>query len=173
MAPLYHMMDYEKAEDVFKNNAMPARWEHDIPGYGKVKGNSFTRNKNPRIFWGRPVRLIMNQQVLASRNKIIPLDGEIVFANGRGVRSDPDRIMNSSLHNQFAEEFVVGDIRPLHKMISLIELREANFYLLSGRNAVALLEFTQAYCEKYNVPLQIDPKFSEQIDEIKRRWAED
>lgn len=173
MAPLYHIMSYEKAENVFMNNAMPARWEHDIPGYGKVKGNSFTRNKNPRIFWGRPVRLTMNQQAMASRHKIIPLDGEIVFANGRGMRSKPDRAMNAPQSNQFAEEFVIGDIAPLHKMISLIELRESNFYLLSGRNAVALMEITQHYCEKYSIPLNVDPKFAEQIDEIKRMWAED
>lgn len=70
-APLYHYMDGEKAVNVFNADEMPARWQHDIPGMGKVRGNSFTRNT--RYNHGRPVRIVANQERLAERNRIIPL----------------------------------------------------------------------------------------------------
>lgn len=188
MAPLYHYMRQEKAFDVFASDVMPARWKHLIDGR-EVMGNSFTRNKNYE-HGSACIRLHMNQAVLAQRNKIIPLDGEVTFRHtlDRDVRAiDPDhtspdpnnfrdrRVNSRGLGQDRAlqEEFVVGDIRPLSKAISVIEVLSPSFYHIRGHEAVELLDTVRAYAEKYSVDLIIDPRFIENVEHIKAMWAED
>lgn len=188
MAPLYHYMRQEKAFDVFANDVMPAKWKHLIGGR-EVLGNSFTRNKNYE-HGSACVRLHMNQAVLAQRNKIIPLDGEVTFRHtlDRDARAiDPDhtapdphnfrdRKVNSRGLGQdraLQEEFVVGDIRPLSKAILLIEVLDASFYHISGHQAVTLLDTVQEYAAKHNVETMIHPRFIENVENIKAMWAQD
>lgn len=118
-APLYHnfSLESEKAQTVFLNDVLPAAWIHNIPKLGKTKGTSFTRN--PRLEWG-DIRLKCNQAKLAYTHKIIPLDGQVVFSNsvasGRVFIPVTDRGGSSSRKERdtLAEEFVLGDIKPLH-----------------------------------------------------------
>lgn len=189
MAPLYHYMYTEKALNVFKNDAMPARWEHEIPHQGLVKGNSLTRNQNPKMFGNRLVRLVFDQSKLAQTNKIIPLDGERVFRFTQSSMDEPDqrphnirlaarnnfndRIINQRSNYQLAEEFVVGDIAPLHKYLKRVEIRSGNFYHIRGVDAVAIKDLVVEYCNKYDIELIISPEFLRQVEEINRRWEED
>ena len=188
MATLYHYMRQEKAFDVFANDAMPARWKHLIDGH-EVKGNSFSRNKNYE-HGSACVRLHMNQMVLAQRNKIIPLDGEVTFRHtlDKDAREiDPDHTPPNPLNfrdrkinargmgqdRALQEEFVVGDIRPLSKAISVIEILDASFYHISGHQAVTLLDVVQEYATKHNVETIIHPRFIENVEHIKAMWAQD
>lgn len=189
MAPLYHYMYADKALNVFKNDAMPARWEHEVPHQGRVKGNSLTRNKNPDMFGNRPVRLIFDQGKLAQTNKIIPLDGERVFRFTQSSMDEPDerphnvrlaarnnfndRVINQRSNYQLAEEFVVGDIIPLHRYLQRVEIRSGNFYHMRGIDAVSLKDLVVEYCDKHSVELIISPEFIRQVDEIKQRWEDD
>lgn len=179
-APLYHIMEFEKATNVFETDVMPARWEHLIPKVGKVMGNSFTRNKQ---FKDRLVRITVDQARLAQNHRIIPVDGERIFRHTYKSAEDPnpergeltlgargDREMNRT---PLSEEFVVGDIKPLHRYLTSIEIGKPNFYVISGFNAIRLLETTQAYAEKFGVPLTIAPEYIESVEEIKQRWADE
>jgi len=171
-APLYHFMDHVKAMSVFFEDAMPARWEHNIPTIGNVMGNSFTRNGRFE-FHDRPIRLVMDQAKLAQRHKIMPLDGEAVFRHKWTNRLAPgirDRTLNP-LPNQMAEEFVVGDIKPLHAYLISVELNAPNHYM-TGAETIELHEDTVKYCEKWAIPLTVSPAYLAKIEEIKQRWKE-
>ena len=175
-APLYHYMDYEKSMDVFGRDEMHAYWRHTIPGMGDVKGNSFSRN--PRFGYpGRPVKLTVDQAKLAQTNKIVPLDGEMIFRGWGGIGKPrpghADRIMNSRPgHSQLAEEFVVGDINRLHRCITNIELQNPNVYHMSGQEIINLDEAVRAYAAKYEIPLSVHPNYEAKLEEIRERWAE-
>lgn len=188
-APLYHFMDARKALVVFEQDAMAANWMHVVDGR-QVKGNSFSRNKNYSHGAGSVVRLHADQLRLSARNKIIPVDGEIVFRHTgdvaypgeRAPRSMKDlsgfmdRKINSRRLGQDAalqEEFVVGEIKPLSKVLLLIEVLSPNFYHISGQQAVTLLDAVRAYAEQHQVELSIHPRFIENVEEIKARWADD
>ncbi len=121
LAPLYHFMNFQKMQNVFENDLMPARWIHDIPGIGKVRGNSFTRN--PRLEMFRVTKITVDQLKLSQTHKIIPLDGQATFSRSSSWtihRTDrntvrPDRLL-------LMEEFVFGDIKNLHIFISNMEM---------------------------------------------------
>lgn len=176
-APLYHMMQIEKWDYCSEQNTMPARWEHKIEGIGRVKGNSFTRN--PRFLYGdRPIRLVMDQQALAARFKIVPLDGEKTFRdtlNYDGGRT-PDRVMNSRRLGDDAtlsEEFVLGDIAPLNRYLVAVEVMGEDAGWLTPNESVELLASVTAYCEQYGVEARIHPAFIEKVAGIKKRWADE
>lgn len=181
-APLYHFMESDKAVPCFRVDAMGANWIHVIDGE-RVKGNSFTRNAHYNH--NRPIRLTMNQMVLATRHKIIPLDGERTFRNTMyhdDVRHFPDtelrvsnvrdRQMNSRIGSELtlSEEFVVGDIAPLSRAITLIEITQPCF---RGHDTMTLVAVTKAYGEKYGIEVVINPKVIENIERIQAMWDED
>jgi hypothetical protein len=179
-APLYHIMEFKKAISVFEADMMPARWEHLVPKIGKLLGNSFTRNKE---FKNRLVRITVDQARLAHTHRIIPVDGERIFMHTTKSAEDPtpergelslgrrgDRDMNTT---PLAEEFVVGDIKQLHRFITKIEIGTPNFSVISGANAIHLLETTQAYAAKYGIELVVSQRFIDNVEEIKQRWADE
>lgn len=175
-APLYHEMDFKKAENVFSTDAMPAKWFHNIPGLGEVYGNSFSRNKS--FSMGRPVKLVVNQSSLATRHKIIPLDGERIFRHTEhGKMSDSwaaiDRQSNAKIDSRFvlAEEFVIGDIKNLHK--HLIEIQLSNTILLNSSEVMSLYELVKEYCARWSISLRISQSYKEKIKEIEQRRAEE
>lgn len=174
-APLFHFMDNEKATSVFSKDAMPAYWEHEVPGIGEVKGNSFSRNQH-FLYVGRPVKITVDQARLAQTNRIVPLDGERIFRTSKGGEARPghaDRVMNSRKgHTQLAEEFVIGDIKSLHRVLTGIELQNPNVYHMSGQEIILLDELTRSYAEKFNIPLTVHPNYEAKVAEIRERWKE-
>lgn len=180
-APLYHTMDYDKAMDVFEHDIMPARWEHKIPGGNIVKGNSFTRNKNLRH--GNTVFLIINQQAITN-NKIIPLDGEYVWSKSLSGGPLPynrqDRLRHNAAwadksdqdrHETLSEEFVVGDIKNLHRIITKIYLFDSGRIVLGPTKAYNLHGMTKAYSKKFNLPFDMSEKFKRMVDQF-LEWQE-
>lgn len=155
-APLYHWMKIGKALDVFKNDNLKASWTHNIPGLGKFIGTSLTRNK--RLIWPAEVRLTFDQSKLAHTNRIIPLDGEFVLNNtnpdyrpGMEVR---DRVYNKAEAERYLinEEFVVGDVHPLHKYITHILMMgetDVNDHFFPGST-----DITQQYAIKFGIPFE-------------------
>lgn len=144
-APLYHnfSLESEKAQTVFSNDILPATWIHNIPKLGKTKGTSFTRN--PRLEWGE-IRLKCDQAKLAHTHKIIPLDGQHVKSGG--VYSDKEGKDRYTL----AEEFVFGDIKPLHTY--LIEIT-ANPIRENPTELKKLLLPMLDYAYKWKVPVSM------------------
>ena len=188
-APLYHTMDYDKAIDVFENDFMPALWTHNIPGIGKVDGNSFSRNKNLRF--RNHVLLTINQRAI-TKNKIIPLDGHAIFAytdypHFRSIDDNRDRNQHDSRKGYngigwgdsrshdgkitrgqpLSEEFVVGDIKNLHTIITEIYLFEnVHYYKIIGNKRISeLFETAKIFSEKYNIPLKIQPTVQEKLND--------
>jgi hypothetical protein len=181
-APLYHTMDFQKTVSVLKNDAIPANWDHLIPKVGRVRGNSFTRSK---VFTmgGRFIRLVVDQAKLAQTNRIMPVDGERIFRHTLKTDLDKnperdeltlasrgDRQINT---NPLQEEFVIGDIKRLHRCIIRIEVSKSNFYNISGAESFELHDLLEAYGKKYGVEISFDPAFLEALEEIKERWAMD
>jgi hypothetical protein len=174
--PLYHFMDSHKGEATFSNNTMEARWVHNIPGLGNVKGNSFTRN--PRLDHGSIILLTMDHTKLAQRHKIIPVDGERVFAN----RDRPEGAMVPDIRGDrhgrsftWSEEFVIGDIKNFNRYVKKIEIRGDQWrQIISYKKVIEIIIDTKAYADKFNIPFYIDPKFlSELMKNIDRDRQED
>ena len=159
-APLYHGMRFGKAIWVFNNDILAAGWEHDIPGIGKVKGNSLSRNKLLR--YGHIV-LTLDQQKISQTNKIVPVDGEYIHyltKNSPLAQYAKDRKpvsvygqKRSSKHT-LSEEFVIGDINPLHKYLLNVSFGEPDFGNDNPdkKEILRLIKFCQVYCTKWNIP---------------------
>jgi len=163
-APLYHGMTPAKARSVFTRDTLPASWTHNIPGLGKVQGNSFSRNKLLKYGY---VVITVNQTKLAQTYKIIPLDGEYVHsARHDGVPSTLPYARDRNAINMFgdkklpaqllSEEFVVGDISNLHKYILSISVGESDFgrEILKKNQILELRKFSQRYADKWNIELK-------------------
>lgn len=143
---LYHTMSFEKAIDVLMNDKMPARWMHEIPGLGKILGNSFTRSKN--LNWYGNLKIEVDEKVLSQNNRIIPLDGERVFMHS--LKSSK-RLPIGRLDNPLAEEFVVGDIKNLHRAIKKVTVLAKNRQFVSDNDLLNLYGITKGYCEKWDI----------------------
>lgn len=191
-AVLYHTMDQYKARNVFSDDIMPARFEHNIPGYGKIKGNSFTRNV--KLIWNGCIRLTIDQNKLSRRYKIIPLDGEHAFRFSMNSEEKEywerikdkmrDRLLHRGSPNNteeltygiepLSEEFVIGDIKNLHQYIIRIY-----FYANEGFNSigpgakVTLYDIVNRYCERWKISLVVNPAIPREISRIKQEWEDE
>ncbi len=168
-APLFHYMSYDKSDDVFATDEMLAKWQHDIPGMGVVGGNSFSRN--PRFDWGMNVCLTVDQAKLAATNKIIPLDGHYVFyqkeyknaqIRDRHIRGGRDGDRSDVL----AEEFVIGDIKNLHRVITKIELCLGRRDGMTSHETVALFKLCRRYAKKWGIPLTVSREYVKRMREL-------
>lgn len=135
LAPLYHNMNNTKAKHVFEEDVLYGRVTHRILGKG-YQGVSLSRN--PRLggikeSWYGEWWLTLDQGKLAQRYKIIPVDADLAFyltKNKKSVHSltpkqlqlHQDRIIRQShdLGGHHAEEFLIGDIEPLHPYVTRI-----------------------------------------------------
>lgn len=152
-APLYHWMESRKAMNVFQHDAIPVKWQHDIPGMGQVQGISMSRNK--RFTFGRraAVRLTIDQDALASRHKIIPLDGEAAWRRREELPPTTFDRGNPNEDWKFAEEFVVTNIRQLHRYVSEILLIKVSDTVLP----IELYDVCVAYSEQWHIPFKTNP----------------
>ena len=159
-APLYHWLANDKLKSMIERDEMLGKWEHYMPIEGKTfNGNSFSRN--PRLVIDYySVRLTLDQAKLSSSFKIIPTDGSYVF-HGKGVHQMTnvvdkkvrlkhldnlrDRSFLSDKKN-FSEEFVVGDIKNLHKYITEIAI-DTKFH--------AYKKYLIEYCKKFNIKFNL------------------
>ncbi len=159
-APLYHWVGKSKLYNILHEDKMGAWWEHIIPeGNRKVYGNSLTRNKR-FVYLDRIGRLTFDQGKLAQTNKIIPLDAEVVFDHTHGgigidgITTDRQKAQKSQYSNDYyhkesnimAEEFVIGDIQPLHNY--LIEIAIA-------RSKTRYVMIAQEYAKKYGINIVV------------------
>lgn len=151
-APLYHWLGNVKLASVLEHDMMPAWWEHQLPWSNeRVEGNSLSRN--PRFKYpttGRTVRLTFNQDALSRTNRIIPMDAEVVFSHSERA---PDTLQDRSKpmsgegdENVMAEEFVVGNIKPLHKYLTEIGV--------IGDSSTRTIQMIKEYSEKYSIPVK-------------------
>lgn len=168
---LYHSMQVAKSAAVFSNDSMPANWQSNIPGIGRVNGNSFTRNKEYGTVYhvgGYMVRLVIDQARLAQTHKIVPVNAELLHRqattnNSRlsgGLPPNPhtgfprnamDRNKRSP-QERMDEEFVIGDINNLHRYIVEIQLpREAE------RIGPKLAKLITDYSKQFKIPVTGGP----------------
>lgn len=178
---LYHGMPKAKAITVFANDSMPANWQSNIPGVGRINGNSFSRNKlygTEYSYGGYLVQLTVDQTKLAQTHKMIPVNAERVYRlaatnNNRRELGKPEQDianMPSSTNDRFKrdprgrmdEEFVVGDINNLHKYVVAISLIDSND---ARRIDPASAFMLTNYCKKYNIQLN-GPDFL--LDAVKK-----
>jgi len=105
----------------------------------RVWGNSFTRTKNNPWLSGLVV-IIVDQNKIAQTNKIIPVNGEMLF-KGKYNASANQGFMDREL----AEEFVIGDIKNLNRVLVDIQI---------NRNLdTDLKNLIQNYAAQYHIPL--------------------
>ena len=156
---LYHVMNMYKAESVFEKDWLEAKWTHTI-GNNSVMGTSFSRNK--RFWFGEQyvVKIAIDTDKIKRKTRVYPLDAEHVY-NMTHFNREPDYRDRMGRrrhhHGEFAEEFVAGDLNPLHTYLESIEIRNT---LGISRNMVYR---AKAYAEKYNIPLHIDPNVVSQL----------
>jgi len=147
-APLYHLMDVHKALAVFGEDAMPARATHfDVLSGELVQGNSFSRNKAMAVRTHDCVQLTVDQDALRRRHRLVPFDSDAAYERyarfvGEDGQVDWDEFLDywnaydldprerdrlkSAWEHQWSEEFVLGDIRPLHKYVAKIDVLYQN-----------------------------------------------
>lgn len=162
-APLYHLMACEKAIDVLEKDGFQRLWTHHTEE-GTIKGVSVSRNPHFSFGSNNVVRLILDQVKLAHNHKMVPLDAERAFHNSYGgAKGANDRNWNSKHSTQYAEEFIIGGIKPgeLHKYLTKIELR--NTY---GSRPRVMVQTIEEYSKKWNIPLSISPE----VIKTKERW---
>lgn len=176
---LYHGMNEAKALAVLSNDSMPANWQSNIPGVGRVNGNSFTRNKLYGTRWidgGYLVRLVIDQARLAQTHKMIPVNAErlhrlAVTNNTRRELGNPESNITdlpSSTNDRrksddarMDEEFVVGDINNLHRYVVSIEMVNVRESLeIRPATALALVNF----CKKFKIPLNGAPQILDAVN---------
>jgi hypothetical protein len=148
-----------------QKDVLHANQPHKIGGK-KVKGSSFTRNKNQafKLQSFGPVVLEIDARKLSQRHKIIPVDGEYLHYLARTKRSasDPkaqkawkdfnDKSGGTGTHElgRMAEEFVVGDIPNLSRYLKAIHV------LPDAKTLPYYEEFMHAakeYSEEFGVPI--------------------
>ncbi len=152
-ASLYHMMNAKKAESVFKNDTMYASHQHKLPSHGLIFGTSFTRfAQRWRKAFGS-VWIEVDQTKLAQRHKIIPVDGEYVLGLKQGA-DDSNRFGDRIGGEEFAEEFVVGDINNLHLYVSnIMVLHTKEYRYLRPTEQASLDDTCSEYAKRWNIPL--------------------
>jgi len=181
---LYHGMNEAKALAVFSNDSIPANWQSNLPGIGRVDGNSFSRNKLYGIEWlhgGYLVRLVLDQARLAQTHKMLPVNAERVhrlsttnytrreLGNPEYDITDMPRTANDRHKSDSArmdEEFVVGDINNLHRYVVSIDLVNDR-HSLQIRPATALALTT--FCKKFNIPLTGHPQIQDAVKKAANR----
>lgn len=165
-APLYHWMNGKKAIDVLEHDKFTQLWVHDTPE-GTLTGISLSRNAN-FTYGEKAVRLVFDQAKLATRYKLVPLDAERAFHHSIGTVSwynRKDRKMNAADGQQYAEEFVIGSIEPIHKYLLKIVVSRSALLYGEARTLIAVIE---EYCNKYNLPLSLAPEVIRAKDEWDR-----
>ena len=161
-APLYHLMTAKKTVAVFEADEIVPQWEHDIPGIGQEKGTRMSRNQYFRFGYGSVVRLTFDQNRLAQTNKIIPLDAErIHYYTSFGKTHD--NIRDRKMHrlapdHAFAEEYVLGPIKPLHRYltgISILGFRVGSDVFRADKpSQQRFIGFVKEYAKRYSIPFK-------------------
>ncbi len=127
-ASLFHNLNVGKAYTVFKENKLPASWEHVLPDGSREKGTSLSRNskmgrdvKEPLF---GPIQLVLNQEKLKRNHKLVPLDAEVAIRKQEDdierAYKFRDRIIRGKEPTTFEEEFIVGDVNNLHQYLEKI-----------------------------------------------------
>ena len=137
-------MDVHKAVAVFTDDTMPARFtHHDLVGGRLISGNSFSRNPGMSVRPTDCVRITMDQDALRRRHRIIPFDADAAYERYSRFIGDDGRVDWEEFEDywdaydldpkesdrskrrwgqQWSEEFVLGDIRELHRYVARIEV---------------------------------------------------
>jgi len=157
-APLYHWMDDEKVYKVLKNDALKPLFKHKLIKQMGM-GISMTRNKNYKHDWaGNTIcRLTFNQARLAHDHRIIPVDAHHIRLTPKQFARDYDPSMtdrNSPYtkndNSQMAEEYVLGEVKPLHKYVTEI------YFYYGGNERLEVNLPILLWSRKFNIPLILD-----------------
>lgn len=131
----FGIRNLEKEEELRKKDS----WAP--PASPRMWGNSFTRN--PKLTMPvYAVQLVVDEGKLNQTNKIIPVNGQLLYhrhSTGHGL--DKER--------ELSEEFVLGDIKNLHRVIVKI------FLLDSAENEIH--ELTNRYAAAWHIPVELRP----------------
>lgn len=175
-ASLYHFMDFNKAEAVFHDDAIRPSWKHDVPGLGEVYGTSMTRNHRLYVRNSRPVCIVVDRRTLKYTNKIVPLDGELVFSHTHKYRLVRDRTRYntpSNIKHDFilAEEFVIGLIKPLNRYVTTISLNYVSHEsVMQNWNAYLI---SKKYADRHGIPIIGGEAFINKFEERQKQWSDD
>ena len=145
---LYHLTEFDKALDLLEHDKFTRLWKHETKE-GDYEGVSFSRN--PKFHYGdKPVRFVVDLQKVKQKYKIVTLDAERAFhhsiENPRWYVIK-DRKLNSN-GQQYAEEFVLGNLDQLHKYLLRIELLKPVANVVKMNQLKTALE---AYSKKWKV----------------------
>ena len=165
---LYHWISNKKVDDIVEEDTLFGNFIHVVKGE-KIKGNSFSRNKNLKINYST-IRLTVDKDMLKNNYKIIPLDAEIIHRKidpSDKYRYEKFRDRNPKKTNvfgdqpipknfdeyRFDEEFVVGNISNISRYITQIDFFKPKWYSdeVDDNKVMKLLE----YCKLHNIKTQI------------------
>jgi hypothetical protein len=177
-SPLYHVMDTDKALNVFTNDLMTAGWGHPVDRVTslnvrqtrkapndrpRIWGNSFTRDPRLKSHYRIKVTIVVNQQRLNQTNKIVPVNGQRIY---RGFSNNfPYRAIERDL----SEEFVIGDIKNLHRVIDKIIIMPTNANILKNREK-SLNGKDEILKINTNVEIKQENRLYQVIKDYAKRW---
>lgn len=188
---LYHFMNSVKLKNCLGSNKLEARWDHVIPDISypgnsssvsdfpedkkrKVIGTSLTRNKN-LDFAGYSYVFELDRKKIRDTNKLHVIDADVTFSKINPHQSRLDHRTRNlykqtpESSTQFAEEYLEGDLYPLHKYLRSIMLK---FPLtkdgIENDYAGWIIKYLANYSIRYNIPikqLQTEKDITEDIIE--------
>lgn len=185
---LYHKMDSSKLLNCLRTNKLEGRWVHTLPDisfkdpYGNkftetlpynkrkdVTGTSLTRNKN-LDFEGLTYKFgfELDRKKIRDTNKLHVIDADLIHSGINPYASNTEnrtRLMymnkgkfTQKRHPEFAEEFVEGDLYPLHKYLRSIMIDsktvQAAASVFLSKFESELLSPLVDYSIRYNIPLK-------------------
>jgi hypothetical protein len=166
---LYHWIDTAKAQNVFETDVMPARWTHTVDRRD-IQGNSFSRNPMFKFGEERCFRITVDKRALSAQNRIIPLDAEFVHSRKYYPKAlANDRKDRGPSGSQFAEEFVVGDIHNLHRIITKLEVR----WVYQSGYFYKTCEDAKNYCNRWDIECVLASDVKKYMSDTEARWVED
>jgi len=169
-APLYHWMGRDKARKCFNSDKLRALFSHKVTG--KKKGVSLTRNRQYDHGWSsNDIRLTLDQAALSTRYKIIPLDADRAAAvdtkkNLNNIYPDRGRRLNYSDQQEMAEEFLLGDIIPLHSYLTGV------YYTHDGHDDDPFLKALIRFVVKFSIKLTVRCYSNTYKEDFKDAWEQ-
>lgn len=167
---LYHWSSIEKIQRIIHDDTMYGKFKHIINRKEYV-GNSLSRN-NRMIITNYNIRITLDQEKLKHNYRMFTVDAEIIHRkiDVRKPELYPSRIkINDRSPNKtntfgdspikkdfnnyiFAEEFILGDIKNVHKYIKEIKITDNKNWMVK-KLSNKLIENLKWYCNKFDIPL--------------------
>jgi len=136
-APLYHGTGFYNAIEMIKRDRIEARTSHFAPQLGmlrqmQIPGVSLSRSRTVAFEFG-PAVLVLDQRKLVQTHKLVPI--EYWWHPERSSDIPSKRSKGNTIEDQGteAEEFCIGEIKPLTRFLISILMEQKSLRALKNQ----------------------------------------